>query len=91
MSDIVIVFKFLDIFLEDLPGLLPDWKIKFEIELLSGTTLISKLPYRLGPIELKELKQQLQELLDKGFIWPSYSPWRVPVLFVKNKVVHRLL
>ena len=42
-------------------------------------------PYRMAPAELKELKEQLQELLDKGFIRPSTSPWGAPVLFVKKK------
>ena len=46
---------------------------------------MSRAPYRMAPMELKELKSQLQELLDKGFIRPSVSPWGAPVLFVKNK------
>ena len=50
-----------------------------------GTTSISKAPYRMASLELKELKIQLQELLDKGFIRPSVSPWGAPVLFVKKK------
>ena len=55
------------------------------VEILSGTTPISKAPYRMAPTELKELKIQLQELLEKGFIRPSVSPWGAPILFVKNK------
>ena len=43
------------------------------------------MPYRMALAELKELKAQLQELLDKGFIRPSFSTWGVPVLFVKKK------
>ena len=50
-----------------------------------GTTPISQAPYRMAPAELKELKIQLQELLDKGYIRPSVSPWGAPVLFVKKK------
>ena len=46
---------------------------------------MSRAPYRMAPTELKELKSQLQELLDKGFIRPSVSPWGAPVLFVKKK------
>ncbi|KAL8095353.1 hypothetical protein AgCh_036723 [Apium graveolens] len=46
---------------------------------------ISKAPYRMAPLELQELKEQLEELLDKGFIRPSVSPWGAPVLFVKKK------
>ena len=55
------------------------------IELVHGTTPISRAPYPMAPTELKELKTQLQELLDKGFIRPSVSPWGAPVLFVKKK------
>ena len=68
-----------------MPGLPPDREIEFESELLSGTIPISKAPYRMAPAELKELNQQLQELLDKKFIHPSYSLWEAPGLFVKKK------
>ena len=53
--------------------------------MVSDTAPISMLPYRMTPAELRELKEQLQELLDKGFIRPSTSPWGAPVLFVKRK------
>jgi hypothetical protein len=79
------VQKFLDVFPEDLSGLPPDREIEFCIELTSGTAPISKAPYRMALSELRELKTQLQELLDKGFIRPSISPWGVPILFVKKK------
>ena len=72
-------------FLEDLPGLPPRREIDFVIELAPGTELVSRTPYRMAPAEVKELKIQLQELLDLGFIRPSYSPWGAPVLFVKKK------
>ena len=75
----------MEIFLEDLPGLPPDRKIEFVIELVLRTTPISKAPYRMALTKLKELKTQLQELLDKKFIRPSYSPWGAPILFVKKK------
>ncbi|KAL4021070.1 hypothetical protein IC575_019859 [Cucumis melo] len=52
---------------------------------LSKTTESGQPPIRMAPVELKELKVQLQELLDKGFIRPSVSPWGAPVLFVKKK------
>ena len=58
--------------------------MEFIIDLAPETTPISKAPYRMSPIEFKELKIQLQELLDKGFIRPSVSPWETPVLFVKK-------
>ncbi|GJZ35906.1 putative reverse transcriptase domain-containing protein [Tanacetum coccineum] len=59
--------------------------VEFNIELIPGAEPISKAPYRMAPIELKELKDQLQELLERGFIRPSVSPWGAPVLFVKKK------
>jgi hypothetical protein len=72
-------------FSDKLPGMPPDRDIEFAIELQLRTTPISKRPYRMPPVELAELKRQLQELLDKGFIRPSTSPWGCPVLFVKKK------
>ncbi|XP_021736153.1 uncharacterized protein LOC110702706 [Chenopodium quinoa] len=57
----------------------------FTIELLLGTGSISKAPYRMTPAEMKELKTQLDDLLDKGYIRPSSSPWGALVLFVKKK------
>ena len=77
--------EYLDVFLDELPRLPPPREIDFAIELESSTTPISRAPYRMAPAELKELKVQLQELLDKGFIRPSTSPWGAPVLFVKKK------
>ncbi|KAH9763231.1 Endonuclease [Citrus sinensis] len=85
LEDIPIVREFIDVFPEDLPGLPPDQEVEFTIELVPSTTPTSRAPYRMAPIELKELKVQLQELLDKGFIRPSVSPWGAPVLFVKKK------
>ncbi|KAL5560764.1 hypothetical protein UlMin_036975 [Ulmus minor] len=83
-EDVHVVNNFLEVFPEDLPGLSPDREIEFEIELLPGTSPISKTPYQMAPTELKELKEQLQEMLDKKFIRPSYSPWGTPILFVKK-------
>nr|GEZ33661.1 putative reverse transcriptase domain, aspartic peptidase domain protein [Tanacetum cinerariifolium] len=80
-----IVFEFLDVFPDELPGIPPVREVEFNIELISGAEPISKAPYRMAPIELKELKDQLQELLERGFIRPSVSPWGAPVLFVKKK------
>ena len=70
---------------EELPGLPPNKEVEFSIDHLRGTSPISKAPYRMAPAEMKELKDQLQELLSLGFIWPSVSPWGAPVLFVKKK------
>ena len=72
-------------FPEELPGLLPDREVDFSIDLLPGTRPISKAPYRMAPAEMKELKEQLEELLELGFVRPSVSPWGAPVLFVKKK------
>ena len=72
-------------FPEELPGLPPHKEIEFAIDVVPGATPASITPYRMAPLELKELKLQLQELLEKGFIRPSVSPWGAPVLFVKNK------
>ena len=85
MRDILEVREFPNVFPEDFPGLPPVREIDFSIELLPGTMPISQAPYRMAPAELKELKTQLQKLVDKGFIRPSMSPWGAPVLFVKKK------
>jgi hypothetical protein len=85
VDDIPVVKDFPDVFPEELPGLPPDREVEFVIELTPGTAPISKAPYRMAPAELRELKEQLQDLLDKGFIRPSASPWGAPVLFVKKK------
>ncbi|KAJ9189421.1 hypothetical protein P3X46_000717, partial [Hevea brasiliensis] len=85
LSDIPTVRDFPEVFPEELPGLPPEREVEFAIETLPGTAPISIAPYRMAPTELRELKTQLQELLDKGFIRPSVSPWGAPVLFVKKK------
>jgi hypothetical protein len=85
LKKIPVVCEYADVFLNELPGMPPDRDIEFAIELQPGTTPISKRPYWMPPIELAELKKQLQELLDKGFIRPSTSPWGCPALFMKKK------
>ncbi|KAA0051967.1 pol protein [Cucumis melo var. makuwa] len=85
LSSEPVVRDYPDVFPEELPGLPPHREIEFAIELEPGTVPISRAPYRMALTELKELKVQLQELLDKGFIRPSVSPWGAPVLFVKKK------
>ena len=80
VGNIPVVCEFPDVFLEELPGLPPQREIDFKIELIPGAQPISKVPYRMAPTELKELKTQLDELLQKGFIKPSVSPWGAPVL-----------
>ena len=84
-ANLSVVKEFPDVFSKDLHGLPPEREVKFTIDLVLGTSPISKAPYRMAPAELKELKEQLQDLLDKDFIRPSASPWGAPVLFVKKK------
>ena len=86
LEDVPVVNEFADVFPDELPGLPPDRELEFAIDLLPGTAPISMPPYRMAPTELAELKTQLQELVDKGFIRPSTSLWGAPVLFVKKKV-----
>nr|GEX13182.1 putative reverse transcriptase domain, aspartic peptidase domain protein [Tanacetum cinerariifolium] len=85
IHDQPIVSEFPDVFLDELPGIPPVCEVKFSIELIPGAEPILKAPYRMAPIELKELKDQLQELLERGFIHLSVLPWGAPVLFVKKK------
>ncbi|WVZ89218.1 hypothetical protein U9M48_035647 [Paspalum notatum var. saurae] len=85
IKKIPVVCEFPDVFLEELPGLPPDRDVEFKIDLVPGTAPVSRRPYRIAPDELKELKTQLQEQLDKGFIRPSSSPWGCLALFVEKK------
>nr|GFD19300.1 putative reverse transcriptase domain, aspartic peptidase domain protein [Tanacetum cinerariifolium] len=85
IHDQPIVSEFPNVFPDELPGIPPAREVEFNIELIPGAEPISKAPYRMAPVELKELKDQLQELLKRGFILPSVSPWGAPVLFVKKK------
>ena len=84
LDAIPVAHEFPEVFAEVL-GLPPDREIEFTIDLVPGTTPISKAPYRMAPVELAELKVQLQDMLDKGQIRPSVSPWGAPILFVKKK------
>ena len=77
--------EFPDVFPEEIPGLPPQREIDFSIELLPRSTPVSKVPYRMSIPKPTELKIQLQELLEKGYIRPSVSPWGAPVLFIKKK------
>ena len=85
LEEIPVVCDYSDVFPEDLPGLPPDRDVEFVIELQPGTAPISRRPYRMPQNELAELKVQLQDLLNKGFIRPSSSLWGCPALFVKKK------
>ncbi|XP_057250104.1 uncharacterized protein LOC130591186 [Beta vulgaris subsp. vulgaris] len=85
IEHVKVVNEFPDVFPEDIPGMPPQRELEFTIDLVPGTAPISKAPYRMAPAEMKELNKQLEELLEKGYIRPSYSPWGAPVLFVKKK------
>jgi hypothetical protein len=85
LEDIHVVHEFPDVFPDDLSGMPPDRAIEFKIELQPGTAPISKASYKMSQEELVELKIQLKDLLDKGFIHPSSSPWGCPALFISNK------
>jgi hypothetical protein len=85
IEDIRIVSEFPDVFPEELPGMPPERKVEFAIELIPCTAPISKRSYRVSGTELVELKKQIDELLEKGYIRPSTSPWAAPVLFVETK------
>ncbi|GJV13090.1 putative reverse transcriptase domain-containing protein [Tanacetum coccineum] len=85
LEDVPVIRDFPEVFPEDLPGLPPPRQVEFRIDLIPGAAPVARAPYRLAPSEMKELSKQLQELLEKGFIRPSSSPWGAPVLFVKKK------
>ncbi|KAJ9536388.1 hypothetical protein OSB04_un000448 [Centaurea solstitialis] len=80
-----VVRDYLEVFPEELPELPPHRQVEFHIDLVQGTAPVAKSLYRLAPSEVQEFSDHLQELLDKGFIRPSSSPWGAPVLFVKKK------
>jgi len=84
-SDIPIVNEYLDVFPSDITSLPPEREIEFSIDLILGAEPVSIAPYRMSPLELKELKSQLEEIIQKHFIRPSVSPWGAPVLLVKKK------
>ena len=85
MEKIPVVREFPDVFPKELPGIPLEREVDLSIEIVPGTAHVSRAPYRMAPVELKELKVQLHELLDKGFVRPNVSPWGAPVLFVKKK------
>lgn len=94
VKEIPVVCEFPNVFSKEISGLPPVREIDFTIELVPKIAPISRAPYRMASAELRELKEQLQDLLDKGFIQPSVSPWGAPVIceeerqFTEN--MHRL-
>ena len=84
-EEVPVVQDFADVFPEELPGMPPDRDIGCFIELLPGTAPISKRHYRVPPKDLEEIKKQINEVLEKGYIRPSSSPWGATVLVVEKK------
>src|SRR5438128_10701063 len=85
LEEISVFNEYPDVFPEELPGLPPVRAVEFSIELLPGTAPVFRRPYRMSQNDLAEMKIQLQELLDKGFIHPSSSSWGCPAMFVDKK------
>ena len=85
VEQILVVREYLEVFLKQFSGLPPKREVEFSIDLVLGSSPISKAPYRMALIELAELKKQIEELLEKGFIQPYVSSWGAPVLFVRKK------
>ncbi|GKE05776.1 putative reverse transcriptase domain-containing protein [Tanacetum coccineum] len=85
IEDVPVIRDFPEVFPEELPGIPPPRQVEFQIDLVPGASPVARVPYRLALSEMKELSVQLQELLEKGFICSSSSPWGAPVLFVKKK------
>ena len=85
LDNVSVVYEFLDVFPKDLSSLPLDRELEFGIELLLGSAPISIPLYKITLAELKELKTQLQDLVDKGFIRSSVSPWGALVLLIKKK------
>jgi hypothetical protein len=83
--EVPVVNEFFNVFPEELPGMPPDRDIEFVIELVPDTAPIYKRSYRMAAKQLAELKDQIKELLQKGYILPSSSPWGSPVIFVPKK------
>ena len=77
--------EYRDVFPEEVPGLPPRRNIDFSIELAPGAVPVSRTPYRMSTPVLVELKLQLKEMMDRGYIRPSLSPWGAPVSFLKKK------
>jgi hypothetical protein len=85
LDQVPVVCEYPDVFPEEFPGMPPDRDIKFIIELVLEIAPIAQRAYRMNPQELEELKRQLADMLSKGLIRPSASPWGSPVLFVDKR------
>jgi len=85
ISMIPVVDEYTNVFPDEIPELPSSRDVDFTIDLILGASPVSKEPYRMAPVELSELKKQIEDLLAKKFIRPSASPWGAPVLLVKKK------
>ena len=85
VSSIPVVSEFPEVFPDDICELSPEREVEFIIDLVPGANPMSIAPYRMSPVELAEVKAQVQDLLSKQFVRPSVSPWGAPVLLVKKK------
>ena len=86
VADVPVVNEFPDVFLEDLPGIPSERQVEFRIDLVPEAVPVAKAPYRLAPPEMQELSKQLEELLEKGFIRPSSSPWGPLFYLLKRRM-----
>nr|KYP37927.1 Transposon Ty3-I Gag-Pol polyprotein [Cajanus cajan] len=84
VNELPVMCDFSDVFYDDMSSLPPTREVDFSIDLVPGTRPISIAPYRMSPVELVELKKHIEDLLEKGFVRPSVSPWGAPVLLVKK-------
>ena len=84
LEDIPVLKEYLDVFLEEIPGLPPKRDLDFSNELVSSAVPSSKSPYQMNILDLNELKSQLKELIDKNYIRSIVSPSRAPIIFVKK-------
>ncbi|GKG12714.1 hypothetical protein Tco_0346951, partial [Tanacetum coccineum] len=75
LEEVTVIRDFLEVFPDELPGLLPPRQVEFRIDLILGVAPVARAPYHLAPSEMKELFKQLQELSEKGFFLLSSSPW----------------
>ncbi|XP_054778366.1 uncharacterized protein LOC129286430 [Prosopis cineraria] len=85
VDEIQVVNEFPKVFANKVSVLPPEQKVEFSINLAPGIKPISKAPYRMARLKLVELKKKFKELLEKGFLCRSMSPWGSPILFVKKK------
>ena len=83
----MVVHRFPNLFLDEIPDLPLVRELDFTIELQLGTSPISKAPYRMAPAESNKLKTQIEDLLDEGFIRPSVSQWGAPMIFIKDGIM----